>query len=479
MEFCSQQSLLSAFGLILVASCSYAQDGLSTGGDLPYSGEGRSATAEPLTELRLEGQTQIPPPNEITVVDGEQSTAVQAILPPPTVVNEPGFGGVSSGINLDGDAARFAEPFAMSSDRFRIGLDLYSSPEFEGGLIVFGKDVAMKMGGYVKADFIHDFNPIDSTDSFVTTDIPVGAPARTNTSFHARQTRLSFDTRWISNRQPIRVFVEGDFFSEGNGYRLRHAYGEVGSLLIGQTWTTFTDVAAAPATLDFEGSVSSVNRRHAMVRWTRPVFHEDLTLAFAAENADFNIDVPPGITGQALSPSPDLVARIRLSKDWGQFQVAQLVRVGGFQRAGGMSSTTTAWGLNFTGTILLTDTSKFYSQVIFGEGIGSYRGLPDAVPESATTGSLLGMSGWMVGYTRNWNDRLNSNFTYAENILDNTAFQQPDDVHKTTYLAANLIWEPVERVNVGVEYLYGSRENINRETGVAHRVQVAFILQLP
>ena len=116
---------------------------------------------------------------------------------------------------------------------------------------------------------------------------------------------------------------------------------------------------------------------------------------------------------------------------------------------------------------------------MFGEGIGSYRGLPDAAPATATTDQLLGLTGWMVGFRHDWTDRLNSNFTYAENALSNTPLQQPDDVYRTTYLAANLIWEPVDRVNVGIEYLYGLREDIDRQVGVAHRVQVAFIFKLP
>ena len=95
------------------------------------------------------------------------------------------------------------------------------------------------------------------------------------------------------------------------------------------------------------------------------------------------------------------------------------------------------------------------------------------------TDELLGLTGWMVGYTQEWNDSLDSNFTYAENALDNTLLQQPDDVHRTTYLAANLIWNPVDRVRVGIEYLYGLRENIDRETDDAHRVQTAFIFDLP
>jgi hypothetical protein len=358
-------------------------------------------------------------------------------------------------------------------------MDFYSAPDFEGGLIVFGDGIAMKIGGYVKADFIYDFDPIDETDSFVTTSIPVGAAPRTNARFHARQTRLSFDTRWATDARIIRILVEGDFFSDGDRYRLRHAYGEVGPLLVGKTWTTFTDVAAAPATLDFEGSVSSVNRRQAQARWTQRLFHEDLTLAVAVEDTRFIIETPDDIDADPRSPSPDFVGHLRLERDWGRLQIGGLYRIAGVQPLGGDVFTGPAWGLNFTGVILLSHSSKAYYQILFGEGIGSYRGLPDAAPTAADAIGGLFLFGWMVGVTHDWTERLSSNFTYAENRLDNTAFQRPDNVHRTTYLAANLIWNPLERVRVGIEYLYGLRENVDRAVGSAHRVQVAFIFDLP
>jgi len=378
----------------------------------------------------------------------------------------------------NGDAARFAGQFSSDS-RPGIGLNLYSAPEFKGGLIVFGPNVAMKIGGFVKADFIYDFNPIDSTDTFVTTDIPVGAPPRTNSRFHARQSRLSFDTRWLSQDQIIKIFVEGDFFSDEDRFRLRHAYGEVGSLLVGQTWTTFTDVAAAPATLDFEGSVSNVNRRQAQARWTNKIFHDDLSLAVAVEDTRFIIDTPFGITGEPRSPSPDFVSHLRLKRERGRFQVAGLYRIVGFQPTGEAVVTKSAWGLNFTGVYLLSDHTKAYSQILFGKGIGSYRDLPDAAPVASDRAGLLPLFGWMVGVTHDWNESLSSNFTYAENILGTTAFQDPTDVEKTTYLAANLIYSPLERVRVGIEYLYGIRENISGATGAAHRIQASFIFDLP
>lgn len=370
--------------------------------------------------------------------------------------------------------------FLSESNSLNVGFDFYSAPSFDDGLIIYGDNVAMKIGGYVKADFIYDFNPIDSTDSFVTTTIPVGAPPRTNSRFHARQTRMSFDTRWLTSfDQTVRIYVEGDFFSDDDQFRLRHAYGESGSLLVGRTFTTFTDTSAAPATLDFEGSVSSVNRRQAQARWTTPFLHDEWELALAVEDTRFIVVAPPGIVGESRSPSPDFVGHLRLDKDWCQFQVASLHRIGGFQPDGQEVLTKYAWGFNFTGVAKVRPNTKAYYQIVFGEGIGSYRGLPDAAPVSATQSDLLGLMGWMVGVTHDWNDRWSSNFTYAENSLDNTPGQAPDDVHRTTYLAANIIWQPTERFRVGTEYLYGIRENVNGDTGAANRLQTSFIFDLP
>lgn len=49
----------------------------------------------------------------------------------------------------------------------------------------------------------------------------------------------------------------------------------------------------------------------------------------------------------------------------------------------------------------------------------------------------------------------------------------------TPFLAANLIWRSLERVKVGIEYLYGLRENLDRASASAHRIQTAIIFDLP
>jgi DcaP outer membrane protein len=382
--------------------------------------------------------------------------------------------GSSTG-NLQALQGRFED----TSGGADIGPNLYAPGAFDRGLVIYGDKVALKIGGYVKADLIYDFNAIGSTDLFDTTTIPTSGPQHTNTRFHARQSRLNFDLRWPTDRGPVRAFVEADFFSDGDRWRLRHAYGEFGELIVGRTWTTFTDMASLPRTLDMEGSVSSISRRQAQVRWKREILPDFLSVAVSLENPSTIIEVPDGVTGDPRTPTPDLVGRVRLTREWGQFQIAGLARRVGFQPTGGEVLTGDAWGFNFTGAMEPTSDDTVYYQILFGEGIGSYKGLPDAAPVGMQESRPLPVFGWMVGYTHEWSEQWSSNFTYAESRLDNTPLQAGDDLHENTYVAVNAIWQPVERFYWGVEYLFGTREDIDGARGEANRLQMSVIFELP
>jgi len=97
------------------------------------------------------------------------------------------------------------------------------------------------------------------------------------------------------------------------------------------------------------------------------------------------------------------------------------------------------WGFNFTGAMLLTPGNKVYYQILFGDGIGSYRGLPDIAPVNTTSLGTLDTFGWMAGWTLSWTDQLTSNFTCSESRIDNLPGQRNDALKLNTYLAVNLI----------------------------------------
>lgn len=361
--------------------------------------------------------------------------------------------------------------------------DFTSDPEFLGGAVLRSGDFAAKVGGYVKADLIQDLDPIDATDAFDTTSIPTDAFERQNTRFHARQTRLSVDSRWRVDGRVARAFIEADFFGVGaNGsdaVRLRHAYGQIGRFTAGQTWTTFTDPSAVPQTIDFEGGVSNVNRRQALVRWTEPIITEGFSLAIALEDPSIIVDNLPGIDGEGRTESPDLVIRPRYEFDWGEFQVGFLARRIGYQPPGQPVIDGSAWGVNFAGSFMLTESVKLYHQITFGDGIGSYRGSPDVVATGPTTATIQSSFGWMIGAKHEWSEILTSNFTFSDLSLDDVAGQPGDNLRRTQYFAANVVLNPYERLFCGIEYLYGLRQDVDRDRGEAHRLQVAFGFFLP
>lgn len=451
--------LLSIAGCLLPAMV-YAQDSQSSGliVELPQDpSAGDAAAVVETAELE----------------PGDFQTA-EALPEVPTNFSSESFGNASI-------AGFQSEQFDSRSSGMKN--DFTSFPDFDGGLTISGRSAALKIGGYVKADLISDFDAIDSTDTFNTGAIVIGEPDRRNARFHARQSRLSFDSRWNVSEDVARAFVEIDFFGARNGSndspRLRHAYGALGNLTVGQTWTTFTDPSAVPHTLDTEGAVSNVNRRQGLVRWQRPLWSDNLSFALAVEDPRITIEVPENVNGELRTETPDFVTRLRLEEDWCEFQIAMVLRELGFQPAGQDVVTEAAWGFNFTGSVLARPESKVYYQITFGEGIGSYRGSPDVVATGPMTAEILPVFGWMVGLKHSWNDRLTSNMTYSELHLEDIAGQSQDNLRSTSYFAINLIQNPYDRVFWGVEYLHGVRTNQSFASDNAKRLQMSFGFFLP
>lgn len=410
-----------------------------------------------------------------------ESPAQDAILALPEVAE----GGLPWMAPAADDIGRLSEFRNERFDANRRGLEnkFTGFPDFSGGLTVYGKDAAIKIGGYVKADLITDFDPIESTDAFDTGSILTDAPDRRNSRFHAKATRLSFDTRWKLSDEVARAFIEVDFFGESTSanaaLRLRHAYGTLGNLTVGQTWTTFTDPSAVPQTLDFEGGVSNVNRRQGLVRVTMPLAIDGVSFAVGVENPRISLEIPAGLQGEARTETPDFITNLRFEQDWCEFQIAMVLRELGFQPVGQKVQTDTAWGFNFTGSVRALEDTKAYYQITFGEGIGSYRGSPDVVATSSTTAEVLPIFGWMIGVRHRWSDSLTSNLTFSELYADPILGQAPSNLRDTSYLAVNVIQNPYQNVFWGIEYLHGTRRDQSLARAAADRIQVSCGFFLP
>jgi hypothetical protein len=60
-----------------------------------------------------------------------------------------------------------------------------------------------------------------------------------------------------------------------------------------------------------------------------------------------------------------------------------------------------------------------------------------------------------------------------------TEIDAADTIRATNYVAVNLIWEPFQRLTMGIEYLYGTRTDKDGAFGQDSRIQCTVQYNLP
>jgi len=331
--------------------------------------------------------------------------------------------------------------------------------------------IRMKIGGYVKLDIIHDFDPIGSPDYFDVSTIPTDGSKGESTHLHAKESRVFLDFRAPSKVGEMRAYIEGDFYGTSGAFRLRHAFVEIdnGKWLAGQWWSNFMDETIIPPTLDFEKPAAYAFARHAMFRW-KQALSTDSYLALAVEEPNTRAQAPDE-PGKFESPLPDLTARYRITKKWGHVQLSAFAGQLRYRFSAGGSDEVTLFGGNLSGQLNFLKKDKFIYQVVYGPGVGRFRGGSAAGLDSNGDLEPITDIGATAGIQHFWNDAFSSLIVYNQGSLDTTEGQPGTDVSTINYMAVNLLWHFVDNAFVGVEYLRGTREDINEESGTANRIQ--------
>lgn len=345
-----------------------------------------------------------------------------------------------------------------------------------------GTDSYLSIGGYVKGDVIQDFDSVGNQNQFATNSIAidgtVGADLDGQTTLSARETRLNVDFHKPTEWGPMRGFVEGDFFGDKNVFRLRHAYGQLGGLLVGQTWTTFADLTTHPGTLDFEGPDGSVMRRSAQIRYGGTLA-PGWTWAAALEEPEASILNAPGFSGSDRSYFPDLPGFVRYQTANGAIQLAGVVRQLRFDGQSGDSDVTEpgyGLGLSFVRTVFGGDVVS--GQFVYGDGVANYvQGLSGQSLDAYLTpdGSLeaITVASGMLAYTRHWQPALRSVLTYSLSDIEDEPALSDSSIERIQDFHVNLIWSPFKAFDIGAELMWGERTDQNGAEGEATRLQVS------
>ena len=373
-----------------------------------------------------------------------------------------------------------------------VGEDLLDDA-FPSSWPLFGSGIRMKVGGYVKADLIRDFDYVGDRFEFELGSIAVkGTPERDLggiTTFHAKESRVNFDFRskakWKNGKEfPLQVFVEIDWFFDSESARLntrlRQAYGVIGRLLVGRTWNTSSDLTAIPGTIDFSGGDAMYGGRFAQIRWQDKISNV-LSYAVALEDPGGQVDNPSDIGGAFRPQWPNVAAMIRWKSQAGStaklgLDVFPISWTGSEDVP---NENKTGYSLNLMSRILIP-LKHYNDSFVWGVGLGEGQGHRivalswDGKASGVVSEDDLRINPALyayAGYNHYWSKSLNSNLSVAYSETSLGSAQSDDTIQKASSLHANLIWFPYPMVSTGVEYMWGMRENKGGAQGTANRIQ--------
>lgn len=342
-----------------------------------------------------------------------------------------------------------------------------------------GSDTSVKIGGYIKVDGIFNSRSAGGTAD---QELEAGSFPLTSANedrqltLHARQTRLNIGTSTPSALGEVKTFLEGDFFgtsgnevvSNSHNLRLRHAFGSIGGLLIGQTWSNYMVLATGPEVLDFGGPVGAIFVRQTQVRWTQPFSGGSWSVSL--ENPESNI---AGVGPTGDDRVPDVVGRVDFKTSRGTYTVSGLARQ---IRIDTPTTQDSKWGaaIGIAGVIPVgKDTFTFttnYGNVLGRYAVGFFSdGAIDANNELDLSNQWIAMA----SYSHAWTGSLRSAIAVSGLRGDYGPTVAATSNRSAQSLHLNLIWSPVKNANIGVEYMFGRRQLQNEQVGVLNRIQTS------
>lgn len=375
------------------------------------------------------------------------------------------------------------------------GKNVVTSGATKGSFKLPNSDTSVTLGGYVKLDAVFS-NPsagVGSTaDLFLQPGaIPVGPGAGDNehnqVKFGARESRLFAKTSTPTALGELITYVEGDFYgadgnesvSNSHGPRLRHAYGSLGHLLAGQTWTNFMFVPSLPETLDFGGPAGQIFDRQAQVRWTQTFGAVGPSTggqwSVALENPESVVTIPGGTTFRADDDHvPDVSGQAVFSTTRGKLAVSALLRQ---IRADSRTPAVVdeAWGaaISVAGAITTVGKDDVRFTASAGNGIGRYSNgvFTDAIVATDGSVQLPRQWIWYGAYRHYWSDALRSNLVLSAGKASNPAGTAASANKSVGSVHANLIWSAVANTDLGIEYIHATRKTEDGQSGHLNRLQ--------
>jgi hypothetical protein len=340
----------------------------------------------------------------------------------------------------------------------------------------------VKFMGSARVNGFYDFAGMKSTEGFIPYDIPVEAeniPGLSSIYIGARQSRMGVEGTANTKVGKIKAYMEVDFASTSQSYlRLRHAYAEWNYVKLGYTWSTFMDNASFPRTVEFEGPNSSLSKRHGLIRYERKLNTANIAgISLESPKADYYNPADTLISDASNQRNLDLAGRYKYFDKRGHVQVAGVLRKIDVLHQGKIE-VKYGWGILLSSTVFIKEKHQINAQYSIGKGIAYYYvgftgNQLDAVYNPNSGNMILkGVYGGFVNYSYRYNPLLVFSVIGGISQMQCKEFE-PDNTFKSSqYFGANIFYNPIETISLGIEATTGTRKNLDNQKGNATRISM-------
>lgn len=342
--------------------------------------------------------------------------------------------------------------------------------------------VALGIGGYLKAAAMYDVDGAIDNNGFCTYEIPVPFDPALRNRFGATAANSKLFLKMVATQTPVGrviVYIETEFTGDNGNYglKLKQAYASVGHFTLGKARSTFADGPAMAPTVDDQGPSGQVTAKNMLIRYDSPKYG-GFSWAISAElpSAGYTLDPQSKEIAQRF---PDIPAYVQYSWASGSH-----VRLSGILRelsyrdlASGSNHFETGWGVQFSAVGAIYGPLGFFGHYTYGKGIAHYiNDLSDLdldlVP-ALRTGRLRAPSvaGWTAGLQYNFSKKLMASASYSRSQVMDSRRLGADGYRYAQYITANAFYNPWSDLTIGLEYIHGTRKDANAEHGRANRVE--------
>ena len=338
--------------------------------------------------------------------------------------------------------------------------------------------INMKLNGYYDV-----YGGLQDSETFNIGQINVfGSDDSDSFKIDMYQTQVFIQGDYITKGgQNVKAVVEFDFWG-GNGHmRLRKAYVETDHWQIGQNWNNFGDEVLWPNVMEWEGPPSGVWLRTPHVKYFNTFNNKQWVYeaSLEAPTVDYVAlgDIEP-LVEEANQVTPDLTAALKYKNDWGHLRLSSIIRNIRYKFEGEIDDFI-GYGFTLSGIYKTERKNNLQFQIIGGKGINAYLtsiagfgydGYPTSNNSFESTPSYGGWVSYeyfftpkfhanlVFGYTKYKFDNM-ERYILSGNLpndpIDDTLVLNGDYSSVHTYGIFNIMYEPFERMTLGLELDYG------------------------